>query len=56
MPGIHLSASEKKLQHFWDTNKFGSFPALKSIAIKAHGNNGLRGIKDLRFEILYPVK
>ncbi len=55
MPGIHLSTTEQKLQAMWESNRFGGFPALKSVAVKALGNDGLRGIKDLCFEIHYPV-
>lgn len=55
MPGTHLSEIEKKLQARWDQNKFGPFPLLKSIEIKAPTGNGLRGIKNLLAEFDYPV-
>jgi predicted ATPase len=55
MPGSHLNETEKKLQGKWNANAFGSFPTLRSIEIKSHGDFGLRGIKKLRVEFAYPV-
>ena len=55
MPGTHLSETEKKLQARWDQDRFGNFPLLKSIEIKAPTGNGLRGIKNLLAEFSYPV-
>lgn len=55
MPGTHLSETEKTLQKRWDQDKFGTFPLLKSIEVKAPTGNGLRGIKNLVAEFNYPV-
>ena len=51
MPGIHLNDKEKKLKKMWSNECYDT--ALSGITIS--GENGIRGLKDVDFQISYPV-
>lgn len=54
MPGRTLSATENRLQKWWNATVNTSFPLLEGISVKST-TDGLRGIRDIDVSFSYPV-
>lgn len=55
MPGAHLSHTELQLKKAWDARRHGQHPLLTAISVNAETGPGLRGIKQIRLDLSYPV-
>lgn len=54
MPGRNLSATEGRLQKWWNASAKTDFPLLEGISVKST-TDGLRGIREIDVAFSYPV-
>lgn len=54
MPGRNLSATESRLQKWWNSSAKTDFPLLEGISVKST-TDGLRGIREIDVAFSYPV-